>query len=337
MKKILTIIGAIVAAAILLLTIAGIILAKRIKQYQANSGTLVEWSIQDGESRTNLPYGQGSRNKYDLYIPANTNPKSLILFIHGGAWMGGEKEDIAYAARRFAKRGYITATMNYTRIQKDSIDYPSSSRHASFASMISEIQSAVAAIKKECSQMGYELNQMAVGGYSAGAHLAMLYATRYAQESPLPVKFQISWVGPTDIDLLFPTKTEILNRIAADPDSPETLKEKSELKHFIFGLNGIMPTDDELNEEHIKEVKRSVSPVYLVGRDTPPAVLAYGENDNLVAATQGEMMAEALRRHNIDHQLFIFPNSGHELGGDAEYTTRVNDTIADFCKKYFGE
>ena len=54
MKKFLTVIGIIIAILIMLLTIGGLILAKRIKQYQINSGTNVEWNSEDGQCYKNL-------------------------------------------------------------------------------------------------------------------------------------------------------------------------------------------------------------------------------------------------------------------------------------------
>ncbi|MBR2628359.1 MAG: alpha/beta hydrolase [Alistipes sp.] len=335
MKKFLTVIGIIIAILIMLLTIGGLILAKRIKQYQINSGTNVEWNSEDGQCYKNLRYGLGCRNTYDLYIPAKGRPTAIILFVHGGSWVVGEKEDIAYAARRFAKLGYITATMNYTRIKQDSIDYVSNHKLPSFVSMVDEMQQAVKAIKQECGSRGYNLTQMAIGGYSAGAHLAMLYATKYINSSPLPVKFQISWVGPADMDMLFPTDEQQLAQIKQPSTDEQNNKLRLEMVLFIHSISGRKIPLEELTVERIREIKLSFSPTYMASADTPPAILAYGANDKLVSAKQGEKMADILKQYGIDHKLFIFPNSGHELGGDADYTLQVNNAITEYCEKYF--
>ena len=64
-------------------------------------------------------YEKTERNIYDLYIPKyacdNIDKKhGVILFIHGGAWISGNKEELNFLAIRYAKMGYITATMSYT-------------------------------------------------------------------------------------------------------------------------------------------------------------------------------------------------------------------------------
>ena len=57
------------------------------------------------------------RNVYNLFIPYSSlknkvNYNGIILFIHGGAWAFGEKENIEYLCSRYSKCGYITAEMN---------------------------------------------------------------------------------------------------------------------------------------------------------------------------------------------------------------------------------
>jgi len=50
----------------------------------------------DGEVIRDLRYGDAPRNVYDLYLPEDTaaaGASHLILFIHGGSWTSGDKED----------------------------------------------------------------------------------------------------------------------------------------------------------------------------------------------------------------------------------------------------
>ncbi|MBR5801215.1 MAG: hypothetical protein IKY25_00540 [Alistipes sp.] len=103
MKKALKVLGIVVAVIVAIALVGGGYLFYRIKQNQKNGGTVVEWSQSDGQTLRNLSYGNEKRNKYDLFIPNNPKQGAMMLFVHGGSWMGGEKEDIEYAARRFAK------------------------------------------------------------------------------------------------------------------------------------------------------------------------------------------------------------------------------------------
>jgi len=61
----------------------------------------------------------GKSLQLDIYKPRNiTQPAPLLVFIHGGAWVGGKRSDYLVYLLDFAKKGYITATISY-RLVKD--------------------------------------------------------------------------------------------------------------------------------------------------------------------------------------------------------------------------
>jgi acetyl esterase/lipase len=70
----------------------------------------------------NVAYREGNeRWTLDLFYPENIQATSpAIVFIHGGGWRSGNKRKwgILNAAMTFAKKGYVTATLNYRLIQK---------------------------------------------------------------------------------------------------------------------------------------------------------------------------------------------------------------------------
>ena len=93
MKKFFIAIGSIIAILAVLILIGGSYFAKQFNQMLKNGGCVVEWNTTDGEILKDLSYGESYRNTYDLYLPANKKPKALMLFIHGGSWNSGNKED----------------------------------------------------------------------------------------------------------------------------------------------------------------------------------------------------------------------------------------------------
>gem|GEM_PF-3782210 len=116
---------------------------KRFKEALIRGGYYEDWQDDDGTIYTNIIYGQNDRLNFDLYVPAQIDPdqpKGLILFIHGGSWFFGNKNHIAFAAKRYAKAGYLTATMNYSLLSKD---HP----NISFQTMLDDIQDCIAKIK----------------------------------------------------------------------------------------------------------------------------------------------------------------------------------------------
>ena len=294
--------------------------------------TQPKWNTAEGEVMKDLAYGEGSRNRYDLYLPACEKPKALMLFIHGGSWISGEKEDMAWAAERYAKEGYITASINYTRLGGDELGYETPYERACMPTLLDEINSSIIAIKAQCKELGYNIREMAIGGYSAGGHLTMLYSTLYATKSPIPIKFQISWVGPSDFNLLFPTPPNI-DIVGSLPENDSRVF-YANMNNFIYGISGERPSP-ETTAEQIHDFKSKVSPCDLVTAQTPPAVLAYGGKDRLVNAEHGTLMANKLKELGIDQHLIIFPESGHELGKDPECSDSLQRVILDYCEKYF--
>ena len=324
----------VVAVVVVVMLLGGGYILRQIRQIAINGGYAVGWDTTDGEIIKDLRYGESYRNTYDLYLPANTRPQALMLFIHGGAWTQGDKRDMEWAAKRYAKQGYVTATINYSRIDSDSIVISGGTAEPSIPSMLNEIDMSIKAIEKKCHELGCDVRQMAIGGFSAGGHLAMLYATRCAESSAIPIMFQISWVGPSDFNMLFPAAPRHTDAAGSDARARSFY---AEMERFAYGLSGRQLAAAELSEEVFHALKSDVSPASHVSYRTPPAILAYGGKDRLVDAQHGKMMAQRLAEHKVEHRLFIFPNSGHELGHDADYTDSVQMAISEYCEKYFSQ
>ena len=77
----------------------------------------VEWNDTVGCVYENLDYENPSDHKYDLYVPKNLDTpesKCLILYIHGGSFNSGSKEDGDAWCKYYTSKGYVTATVDYT-------------------------------------------------------------------------------------------------------------------------------------------------------------------------------------------------------------------------------
>lgn len=175
------------------------------------------------------PNATSTNNNYDLYVPSNAprdNKHTVILFIHGGAWVSGFKTDVNPYIHEFAKKGYITATIKYTLLSR-AMDNPS----LSIFRNLDEIDACIKSIKSVLEQLHFDTSksQLVIGGASSGAHLAMLYAYSRGKESVLPIKFIVDAVGPVDIKpnawKSFHSSTAYLNGIDKDALVGETLDE----------------------------------------------------------------------------------------------------------------
>lgn len=148
-----------------------------------------------GEINNGEDYEKNARNIYDLYIPQyaldrKDEVNGIILWVHGGAWMYGEKESMDIFCKMFSQLGYISATVGYTLLTNKFKVY-------NIYKILDEITACIKAIKKELKEKGFNENnlKMAIGGYSAGAHIALLYSY-LIKEFEIPIKFVINFVGP---------------------------------------------------------------------------------------------------------------------------------------------
>ena len=61
-----------------------------------------------GRARLDLVYGDGERNRFDLFLPEDA-PKGLVVFVHGGYWVRFDKSYWSHLARGSVEHGYAVA------------------------------------------------------------------------------------------------------------------------------------------------------------------------------------------------------------------------------------
>lgn len=128
---------------------------------QASSATQLD--------RQTVPYGAHDRQAIAYFAPGepdNAKPP-LIAFIHGGAWMTGDRaRAIHHKARHFTGNGYAFASIGY-RVLPD----------APVEEQARDIAKGLAQLRKEASALGFDADRIVLMGHSAGAHLAALVST----------------------------------------------------------------------------------------------------------------------------------------------------------------
>ena len=110
-------------------------------------------------------YGQ-SKSKEDLklniFVPKNSENKKLpvLLFVHGGNWNSGNKDQYSFFGRNFAKKDVITVIPSYTLSPKANVD-----------EMTAEIASAIKWVQQNIGNYDGDSEKLFVTGHSAGGQL----------------------------------------------------------------------------------------------------------------------------------------------------------------------
>ncbi|CAN0602658.1 unnamed protein product, partial [Ectocarpus sp. 12 AP-2014] len=66
-----------------------------------------------GRARLNVAYGDGARQKMDVFYPSG-KPEGLVVFVHGGYWLRFDRTDWSHFAAGLTARGWAVAMPSYT-------------------------------------------------------------------------------------------------------------------------------------------------------------------------------------------------------------------------------
>ena len=133
------------------------------------------------ETQKNIFYtkSRNQRQSYDLYLPKTQNSYPILMWIHGGAWSFGKKEQDHALALRLAERGIGVALVNHRLSDESWMDGQGQrQKGVKMPEHIKDVAAAFAQLKKNIAVENSGSNQIFVGGHSSGAHLALLLATQ---------------------------------------------------------------------------------------------------------------------------------------------------------------
>jgi arylformamidase len=137
------------------------------RQISARNATNSELARQRLGPPRRLAYGAGEMEKLDIYI-AKRASAPINLFIHGGAWRGGNAREFGYAAEMFVGAGAHFVVPDFVKVQDAG---------GSLFAMVEQVRRAVAWTYRNAASFGGDANRLYVSGRSSGAHLGGVVAT----------------------------------------------------------------------------------------------------------------------------------------------------------------
>lgn len=259
----------------------------------------------------NLSYGSHERQVLDLNIPKDNDGEiGLVLFIHGGAWITGDKEGYKSGVKAAAETyGFAGASINYRYIS-ESID---------LNDILDDIDLALSCIKQKGEENGVKINKVLLTGDSAGGHLSMLYAYSRAQTAAIKPAAVVSNSGPADLT----DENFYINNAMGDEEYVSLLFSYASGQKFNYA-----------DRESAKDALEKVSPVFYVNKDTVPTVINHGMKDSIVPYSNAVTLDAKLTQNGVTHVLNSYPNSDHDLGNDAANKKIANDLLIEYCNKY---
>ncbi len=228
-----------------------------------------------------IRFRRGKELTADLYPPNGSAPFPAILFIHGGAWVGGSPRTHNKLALRLAERGYYVISVEYALAPEDR--FPRGLEDCVFAAKW---------LEAEAENLGIDGSRLAVMGDSAGGNLAAATIHKLlAQDGTTAFRAAVLAYGVYDF----------LAMLELPTTSP-----------FVNGHTFAWQAEDYLGEAFDEalltssEVSPRFSP-YLEG--FPPTFMSVGTNDPVLQQTLA--FAEALRAAETQVEVSIYEGAMH--------------------------
>lgn len=242
----------------------------------------------------------------DIYFPKNEKSPFLLVWIHGGAWRSGSKEDFP---RQFLDYGFAIASIEYRL-----------SEVAQFPAQIYDIKAAIRFLRANAQKYGYQSEKITIAGSSAGGHLAALVGTTNdnsvlegnlgkAEDISSSVQAVVDYFGPTNLITILKQST---------PHGLSVRKPALEL------LLGMMPEDDTENAI-------LASSALQVDKDDPPLYILHGDQDPQVPVNQSLELYTAYKNTGLDVELDIISGAGH--GGDVFFNEKYMNNVVFFLDR----
>jgi acetyl esterase/lipase len=244
----------------------------------------------------NVAYGPDAQQTMDVYLPAGRDEGTkVIVLVHGGAWTSGSKEDVTSLVPILQQRfpEYAVVNINYRLATETSPAMPK---------QIDDIESVLDNLEAG----GYHISDdYAFIGFSAGAHLSMLYS--YAYDTDHDVKAICNVVGPADFS------------------DPEYLSHDLYPIAALYLMGTSTPTQEQI---------ASVSPAGYITPQSPPTITFYGGQDPLVPASQGPRLKAKLDQAGVYNEFNFYPDGGH-ADWDVATFAEVYNKVEAFLQNRF--
>ena len=277
------------------------------------------WAVTAGNHfsiRPNITYleADGYKSKLDLFLPLDTStPVPVLLYFHGGGWVGGSKETSAMRLLPYLEKGWAVVNVEYRM-----------ARNALAPAAVEDCRCALRWVKQNAEELGLDADRIVVTGSSAGGHLSLTTGM-------LPAS--------AGFDRLCPT---------VDPDGigrVATYDEEMDVA-AIVNWYGITDVGDLLAGGNAKtyavhwmgsksdrfELAERVSPLTYVRPGLPPVLTLHGNADSIVPYQHALRLHEGLTEAGVENRLHTIEGGGHGGFSDDEMLAAF-DVIWQFLEK----
>lgn len=232
--------------------------------------------------------------EFDFFRPDNDNRVPLIIFVHGGGWISGDRTMFRDEATWLSEKGFACACASYRLAPL----HP-------FPTAVSDIQAMVVFARREAARLNIDPSQIAVIGNSAGGHLAAMAALLDHSIAP---KNEFEGISP---------KAD--TAVAISPITDLTDPRAQHLPIAWSFLEQFMACPFEGHEM----LWHQASPIHHVSRNAAPLLIIHGDQDDVVPVDQSQRLYDALQEVGAQTSLEILHGEMHSFSLEGWFRIRA--------------
>jgi acetyl esterase/lipase len=236
-----------------------------------------------------LSYGEDSLQALNLWVPASAQPAPLVLFVHGGGWKRGSKDNATSGSLpgHMLEQGYAFASIDYRLVPDATVEQQAADVAASLAYLL-----------EQADKLGIDRSRVVLTGHSAGAHLVALVGTdeKYLRAAGLSF---------ADIDGVIPN----------DGAAYDVARQVAQAQGRMAGIYQDAFGTDPARQQALSPTRHAA------GRNAPAFLLIHVQRPDGVA--QAAALAEALARAGTTVEIAGFPGEG--LRGHMEINRKLGE------------
>lgn len=243
-------------------------------------------------------YGSDPRQSMDIYLPAerSTDQTPLLVYIHGGAWIDGDKSEFLQIKPLLEEKfqGYAFVALNYRLFDFATGSYRIADQEQDIVSAFNHIDSRLDAWSIS--------GEIVISGASAGGHLALLHAFK---NNSSDLKAAIAFFPPTELA----TFHQFNNATA-------------------LALNGLLGG----TPQSVADRYHDASPTRFVDDRDVPTIFFHGDLDQVVPISQSLLLQGALQTSNVRHQFVTVNGQGHGFAAETyrELFRQARNFVGEF-------
>ena len=263
----------------------------------------------------NISYESNYKEGYlDIITPKEFEGELPVIFwVHGGAFLGGDKADITEYAVQIANEGYIVVNMNYELAPG-----------AKYPTPLHQLNEAYTFIAREAEEYGIDMDHVYFAGDSAGAQIVGQYVNVQVEPSYADIVKIEAIVPPETIEgaLLFCGPYDV-TRFGEISDNP--------LVSFLFRRVGWAYMGDKnwLDSDSAKEA----SIIEYISKDFPPTFITDGNTGSF--EDQGMELVKRLNEHGVPVQDVFYSTKEAELGHEYQFIMNTPQARNTFREMIF--